>query len=138
MSRFRTKASRMLAVLSVAALTALAAWTAAPGRAEDKPAADDGVSVWMKKKTQYSHQIFDGLATGDFDRIREGAEHIRIFNRVETFARGRTPAYRRQLENFDEASVEIIRQASAKNLEGATLAFTQMTYACVNCHKQLR
>jgi len=138
MNQFRICASGTLAALSVTILVTLAAWLARPSQAEDKPKAEDEVSVWMKKKTQYSHQVFDGLATGDFEKIREGAERLRVFNRVETFARGRTSSYRRQLENFDDASEEIVRQATARNLEGATLAFTQMTYACVNCHKQLR
>jgi hypothetical protein len=137
MNLFRLQASGLPASFAVAALIAVVAWSTPPSQAEDKPTADDA-SVWMKKKTQYSHQVFDGLATGDFERIREGAERLRIFNRVETFARGRTAAYRRQLENLDEASEEIVRQASARNLEGAALAFTQLTYTCVNCHKQLR
>jgi hypothetical protein len=138
MSRFRVRASGVIAAFSVAALVALAAWLTPPTRAEEKPKVDIDPSVWMKKKSQYSHQVFDGLAIGDFDKIRAGAEQLRIFNRVETFARGRTPAYRRQLENFQEANEDLIRQSETRNLEGATLAFTQMTFTCVNCHKHLR
>jgi hypothetical protein len=48
------------------------------------------------------------------------------------------PGYRTQLEVFNDANEQIIRQAQKDNVEGAALAFTQLTISCVNCHKQLR
>ena len=33
---------------------------------------------------------------------------------------------------------KLIRAASDKNLEAATLAYTQLTISCVNCHKLVR
>ncbi len=48
------------------------------------------------------------------------------------------PGYKTQLEVFATANEEIIRQADEDNVEGAALAFTQLTISCVNCHKQLR
>ena len=92
----------------------------------------------MKKKLDYSQNILSGLASGDFDKIVENAEAMQGLSKVEWFIRGRTPGYRTQLEIFLDANGEIIKQAKQDNLEGSTLAFTQLTISCVNCHKQLR
>lgn len=99
---------------------------------------DQPVSFWMKKKLDYSQNILAGIATADFDQIVENAQAMRKLSSVEGFIRGRTPGYRTQLHIFEESADEIIRQAKKDNVEGAALAFTQMTTSCVNCHKQLR
>jgi hypothetical protein len=95
-------------------------------------------SFWMKKKLDYSQNILAGIATADFDKVVESAEAMRLLSKVESFIRGRTPGYRTQLHLFEESTDEIIRQAKKDNVEGAALAFTQLTVSCVNCHKQLR
>ncbi|MBC8351207.1 MAG: cytochrome c [Planctomycetes bacterium] len=43
-----------------------------------------------------------------------------------------------QLKTFEFSVNELVRNAEDKDLDGATLAFTQMTISCVNCHKELR
>ncbi len=105
---------------------------------ENKPATSDEASVWMRKKLEYSQNILAGIATADFDKIATNAESMRTLGKIEAFVRSRTPGYRKQLEMFDDANEEILRQAKRDNVEGAALAFTQLTISCVNCHKQLR
>ena len=107
----------------------------------DEPPAgskDQPVSFWMKKKLDYSQNILAGIATADFDKVAENAQAMRHLSTIEGFIRGRTPGYRTQLHFFEESADEIIRQAKKDNVEGAALAFTQLTVSCVNCHKQLR
>lgn len=95
-------------------------------------------SIWMKKKLDYSQEILAGLATADFERIDTNAGLMKGLGKVEAFVRGRTPGYRAQFQIFQEATDELARQAAKKNVDGAALAFTQLTISCVNCHKQLR
>ncbi len=58
---------------------------------------------------------------------------------LEGFARRKdTKAYRAQLAIFEFANDELLRNVDEKDIEGAALAFTQLTLSCVNCHKQLR
>ena len=102
------------------------------------PAPGDQPSVWMRKKLDYSQNILAGIATADFDKIAKNAESMRTLGKVEAFVRSRTPGYRTQLQIFDESNAEILRQANRDNVDGAALAFTQLTISCVNCHKQLR
>jgi hypothetical protein len=103
-----------------------------------EPSKDSAPSVWMKKKLDYSQGILSGLATADFDKIAKNAQAMEGLSKIEGFVRARTPGYRKQLDIFMEANAEIIRQAERDNVDGAALAFTQMTISCVNCHKRLR
>ena len=135
--------SRNLFILMfAAAFLALFDATARAADESDKPEkANPDVSepsVWMRKKMEYSQSILSGIATADFDKIVSSAQSMRGLSKIEAFVRSRTPGYRTQLDIFMEANAEIIRQASDDNVDGAALAFTQMTISCVNCHKQLR
>ena len=107
---------------------------------EKKPPAEEAnePSIWMKKKLDYSQNILAGLANADFDQVAENAQAMQGLSKLEWFIRGRTPGYRTQLEIFQDANAEIIKQAQQDNLEGSALAFTQLAISCVNCHKHLR
>lgn len=110
----------------------------APLAIADEPAKVDEPSVWMRKKLDYSQAILEGLAMADFDKIAKNARAMHGLSKVESFVRGRTPGYRTQLQIFLAANEDLIERADEDNLDGAALAFTQMTISCVNCHKQIR
>jgi hypothetical protein len=95
-------------------------------------------SVWMRMKLEYSQKLLEGVTRGDFELIEQNAERMRGLNRIERFVRGRWEGYAEQLQTFQQANDEIIKQARTSNVEGATLAFTQITISCVTCHKKLR
>lgn len=127
------------AALLIATVFCLHASCPAMGQDKKPPVeADSEPSIWMKKKMDYSKSILEGLAVGDFEKIAENAQAMQGLSKVEWFIRGQAPGYRTQLENFLDANKEIIKQAERDNLEGSTLAFTQLTISCVNCHKRLR
>ena len=100
---------------------------------DDKP-----VSFWMEKKMEYAQSILRGLATDDLDQVAETAEQMRLLSKVEGFVRGKKPGYRIQLQVFELANREIERLAKADNLEGAAMAFHQLTTSCVSCHTLIR
>jgi hypothetical protein len=107
----------------------------------DEPAdakTKEQASFWMQRKLNYSQNILAGITSGDFDKVAENADAMRRLSKVEAFVRSRAPGYRVQLEIFDEANQELLRQANKDNIEGAALAFTQLTISCVSCHRQLR
>lgn len=96
-------------------------------------------SVWMKKKLEYSKDILGGITTEDFETVERAASAMRRLSELEGFARRKdTKAYRAQLAIFEFANEELLRHADKKDIDGAALAFTQLTLSCVNCHKQLR
>jgi hypothetical protein len=125
------------AVLLLAGLSQ-AASTAAQEKPEKQETKDQPASFWMKKKLDYAQNILSGIALGDFDKIAQNGEAMRGLSKIEGFFRRQMPGYGGQLQIFEQAVDEIIRQANKDNVDGAALAFTQLTISCVNCHKHIR
>jgi hypothetical protein len=96
------------------------------------------ISFWMEKKLEYSKDMLGALAAGQFEEIEKHAERMRLVGKIEGFVRGRSPSYASHLQSFDLATRELKRQARAESIEGATLAFNQLTTSCVTCHQTLR
>ena len=105
---------------------------------EKKPEDGKHQSVLMKKKLEYTQQILTGLANEDFDSIAKHAKILNTFGSLEQWFRADCEAYRAQLKIFRFANSELIRLAEEKNLEGASLAYMQLTMSCVNCHSHIR
>ncbi len=106
---------------------------------EPDPAQQSGeASVGMKMKLDLSKQLLAALATADYEVLAKRAAEMDAINQVEDFVRGQSPEYRTQLLVFQFASKELKRNAEERNLDGATLSYTQMTLSCVNCHRELR
>lgn len=106
---------------------------AAPEVTKDQP-----MSVWMEKKLEYSKNMLEALTAGRYEDIEKHAEQMRVIGKIEGFVRGRSSSYKSHLQTFDLATRELKRQARAENIEGATLAFHQLTTSCVTCHQSLR
>ena len=95
-------------------------------------------SYWMKKKLEYSKEILSGLSQEDFDLITRNAKSMNALGQLEKWFRANTPEYRAQLKSFRSANDQLIKQSAEKNLDGAALAYMQVTLSCVNCHRVIR
>jgi hypothetical protein len=104
----------------------------------DEPQDAQDASFWMRKKLEYSGKILAGLANEDFDAIGKTARSMKALNQMEKWVRGGVPEYRSQLHIFQNANGQLIQMAEQKNLDGAALAYVQLTLSCVNCHKIVR
>lgn len=101
-------------------------------------ASDRPMSFWMAQKLEHSQNVFAALAAGDFEKLEQNSSQMQLLSKIEGFVRRRSPEYTAQLHAFELANREVLRHARAKNIEGATLAFQQLTISCVACHKLLR
>jgi hypothetical protein len=122
-------------VLFALALTFLVVATH-PTRAGDESPKES--SLWMKQKLKASQTILAALANADFEAIERNAQTMILMDYLEKALRQDMPGYRTQLRLFEFADRELIRAAGEKNIDAATLAFTQLTISCVNCHKIVR
>ncbi|REJ96476.1 MAG: hypothetical protein DWQ35_04585 [Planctomycetota bacterium] len=95
-------------------------------------------SVWMRIKLKSADGILEGLARADFDGITRNAQVMRQFGRLERWARVKDEDYLGYLDSFNRANEGLMRQAKRENLEGATLAFFELTNSCVRCHDVVR
>ncbi len=109
-----------------------------PVRAEKTNDEEDKASIWMKGKLQLSQNILAGLTRSDFGKIKANARAMNSLGFLEKWSRADRKDYKRQLAHFELANLEIMRQAEKKNLDGATLAYLQLTTSCVQCHQVVR
>ena len=49
-----------------------------------------------------------------------------------------TPEYELFTVEFRRHAEELAKAAKSKNIDAATLAYTQLTFSCVSCHKYMR
>ena len=93
----------------------------------------------MIAKLQNSQKLLEGIALGKFDMIEKHAnELIRISKTAEWLAAHKTPRYELFCNEFQRAAEEIGTKAKAKNMDGVTLAYFDLTKSCVRCHQHLR
>ena len=135
---FRSSFATLTVLCPVACFLMLSVCSAPSANGQDAGGKNQPTSFWMQKKLEYSKNILGGIASADVDTIVANAQSMRNLSKVEGFVRTQTPGYRAQLHIFEESADEIIRQAKKDNVDGAALAFTQLTISCVNCHKHLR
>ncbi len=105
----------------------------APSVSNEKP-----MSFWMAQKVEHSKRILEALTKEDYAQVEAEANKLRTIGKIEGFVRRKDPVYRRHQRSFDSSLADIAAQAHAQNVEGATLAFNQLTSSCVMCHKMLR
>lgn len=110
----------------------------APTRAVPRVSDAQPMSFWMQKKLDYSKAVLESLTKGEFEQLADNAEQMRLLGKIEGFVRRKNEDYRVQLQTFDVANQELVRQAKRRNAEGAALAFNQLTTSCVACHVLLR
>jgi cytochrome c556 len=95
-------------------------------------------STFMRLKLEPAKAILEGLALEDYAMITKNAGTIRNLMLDEGWMIVQTEDYRRQSDEFRKAVEQLREAANQKNLDGATLAYVQMTIRCVQCHQSLR
>ncbi len=99
---------------------------------------DDGTGDVMRRKLDHSQQVLRGLALQDFALIGASAQRLVRLSRGGGWMVRQTPEYELFTMEFRRSAEELVRAAEAKNIDGATVAYTQMTFSCVSCHKYMR
>lgn len=123
----------MRKVLSLACLMAATASSGVVRAAEEKKG-----DPLMQRKVTLAAEILRGLSLADFDAISSNARQMSQLGVLEKWFRASEPDYKMQLDVFQQANKDLMRFAGAKNLDGASVAYIQLSLSCVNCHKQLR
>ncbi len=126
---------KIIAILFVAVATTGLLWPQSPRAAEER--ADD-VSTFMRAKLEHSKNVLEGLATEDFDLIAKDSQQLTLLSLDSDWQVLQTPEYARLSLAFRKTSQTLTDSAKKKNLDGATLAYVQMTLKCVECHKYVR
>ncbi len=103
-----------------------------------QPPKTDKFDLFMRAKLEHSQRVLEGLTTGNHEMIAKHAQEISLLSQAEMWQVLQTPEYFERSVEFRRASDALTDAAKNKNLDGATLAYVDMTVKCVNCHKYVR
>ena len=117
----------------VAVLVAIAAVPAAEG-----PAEPDRVAAFMRAKLGHSQNVLEGLAVEDYDLIEKGAQDLALASQASSWQVLQTEDYARHSDEFRRSCNALRGAAKARNLDGAALAWMEVTMKCIQCHKYVR
>ncbi|MCA9122518.1 MAG: hypothetical protein H6822_15065 [Planctomycetaceae bacterium] len=96
------------------------------------------VETFMHAKLAHSQSILEGLAVEDFDQIAKSSQALTLLSEEAGWNVLQTAEYAHHSELFRRNTRALTETARRQNLEGATLAFIQVTLNCVECHKHIR
>jgi hypothetical protein len=80
----------------------------------------------------------ENLALEDFQAISKNSQALSLLSLAASWQVMQTPEYAQQSLEFRRAADAMTEAARNRNLDGAALAYVEMTMKCVNCHKYVR
>jgi hypothetical protein len=122
-------------VALIVSSSALAQERRAPERRQVEP---DKVSEFMKVKLVHSQKLLEALALEDFGQIAENAQELSLLSQAATWKVLQTPEYLEQSTEFRRRADALREAARKKNIDGAAIAYVELTLKCVQCHKYVR
>lgn len=125
----RITAGLVSCVVAVAALELL-------GGAQRTP--PNKVADFMRLKLTHAQRLLEGLAVEDFDAIVKHAQELSLLSQEATWKVLQTEEYLQHSLEFRRTAYAIKKAGEDKNLDGAALAYVDMTMKCINCHKYVR
>jgi hypothetical protein len=93
----------------------------------------------MQAKLKESQTLLEGLTLNDLAKVQASAEKLLEISKAAQLRKAiNTPAYENHANYFQRSAELAIEKAKAKNIDGATLAYVEMTVTCVRCHQYTR
>lgn len=96
------------------------------------------LKAFMRKKLAASEQIMEGLTTPDYALIRKGATAMIHMSKEAMWETHGTAVYAQDSADFVRSAERLIKLSTAKDLEGASHTYAQLTIQCVDCHRRSR
>ncbi len=123
----------------IGALCCAVSFSGDSGRAvEPKKEPKTATERLMQRKLQHSQKVLEALALNDFKAISANAEDLIDISKTAEWKVIDTPQYELFSNEFRRQAGQMVKAAKEKNLDGATLAYVEMTMTCVRCHKFVR
>lgn len=92
----------------------------------------------MKAKLAAAQKVLEGITTENFTLVERSSNELLDYSKASAWMVQQSPEYARFTEDFRRQSTDLAREARKKNVDGATVAYFQLTVSCVNCHKLIR
>ena len=98
----------------------------------------DPLKTIMQWKLEYAHNLLQALILEDFEAMDRNSKRLQRLSEASNWNVIRTHEYTRHSSEFRRAVDALERAAQEKDLDAAALAYAEMTFKCVQCHKYVR
>src|SRR5437867_135616 len=92
----------------------------------------------MKFKLHYAQGVLEAIATENYPLLATNAQKLTQLSKQASWKLRQTPEYERFTTDFRRQTEALAKAAKDQNADAATVAYFQMTVACVTSHKYLR
>jgi len=124
--------NRIHCLVGVAVAALVLTW--APSAQSQKPDVKD----FMRGKLIHMQKVLEGITTEDHDLVRKHANQISLLSQAAEWRVLQTDVYQQHSTEFRRTADAVVEAAKKKNLDGAALAYVDLTMKCVSCHKYVR
>jgi hypothetical protein len=122
-------------LLPVGLLVALVVAPAARPRVADEKQDRDAL---MREKLELAQKVFAALSKNELAGAATDAASLAALTRDARWRIRETPEYLSRSVEFERAATTLSSMAAGKNVEGAALAWVQLSTQCFDCHRWLR
>lgn len=109
-----------------------------PAKEDEHVAPIDDVAGFMHLKLEHAQHVLEGIAIEDYEMIAKHSQQINLLTKDAMWQVIHTEAYLQFSDDFARSARRVTEAARDRNLDGAALAYMQLTLGCVNCHKYTR
>jgi cytochrome c556 len=99
---------------------------------------EENISKFMRAKLQHSQKLIESLAMEDYEAMAKSSQEMSLLTLAESWQVLQTADYLHESMAFRRSADAMTAAAKKKNLDGAALAYVEMTMQCVKCHKLVR
>ena len=92
----------------------------------------------MRQKLDHAQALPGAVVLGDHAQVERIAGELVLLSEASTWSPLQTPQYLHHAANFREAARSLAEEARARDIDGVSLAYMEMTLSCVQCHKHVR
>jgi hypothetical protein len=92
----------------------------------------------MVAKLKHAKLLLEGIALAEFKKIQRSAEELIQLSKTAEWRAVRSPRYEMYTNEFRRAGEGIVQKARARNIDGVTLHYFELTMSCVRGHQYLR
>jgi cytochrome c556 len=132
---------RRIMLLALMVLCSFALVATAQEAKPKKPLMDENeqnISKFMRAKLQHSQKLIESLAVEDYEAMAKSSQEMSLLTLAEQWQVLQTADYLHESTAFRRSADALTAAAKKKNLDGAALAYVEMTLQCVKCHKMVR
>jgi hypothetical protein len=98
----------------------------------------DALTTFMRVQLVHAQKALEGLTMEDFESIAKESQAMALLSQDAQWKVLQTQEYLQRSTEFRRAVDALTESAKKKNLDGATLAYVDVTMKCVECHKYVR